>query len=516
MLSQRLGGAVGKVVRSVQVRAMSSAGDGHGEAAQRLSLSTINENLKTMEYAVRGEVPQAAAAMDKKLRAGGDHGLPFDQILYCNIGNPQSVGQKPITYYREMMALVTNPSLLDESKREVAKQLYSESELDRAVEIINMIGTGGTGAYSESMGVRGFREDVCRFIENRDGYPANPDQILLSNGASTAIQMLLTALIADEKDTVMVPIPQYPIYSALITLLGGRQGNYYLDEDNGWAFREEELERAMDESISKGGNPKAIVVINPGNPTGNTMSYEDIATVIRFCHKHQLVLLADEVYQENIYDKERRPFISCKKVLMDLGLPIELASFHSTSKGYAGECGRRGGYMEAVNFKPEVMEQIVKLASSGLCSNLMGQVMCDLMVSPPKSDDETQKLFEKERDEVLSSLGKKAHMVHARLNELPGIVCQPLEGAMYAFPRLELPEYFVEKARKAGKTPDSLYALSLLEHTGICTVPGSGFGQIEGTYHIRMTFLPGTEALTQAMDRFAEHHMMIMENKADN
>ena len=121
---------------------------------------------------------------------------------------------------------------------------------------------------------------------------------------------------------------------------------------------------------------RALVLINPGNPTGQVLSPEAVQDVCKFCKKHGLVLLADEVYQENVYHPTKT-FTSAKKAAFDAGVlgEFELVSFHSTSKGIWGECGRRGGYMELQGFDADVAAQIYKLASSGLCSGLPGQVM---------------------------------------------------------------------------------------------------------------------------------------------
>ncbi len=474
-----------------------------------LRLDNMNERLKEMQYAVRGEVPLRAMAIDRELSAGSSK-YPFRKILYCNIGNPQSMGQPPLSFYRSVLSLVDNPAVMARGSPEELERLFGREEVARAKEILGYV--KNTGAYSESQGVEGIRKNVARFIAERDGYPSEPGNIFLSNGASSSIQWLLTAIISGPEDAVLIPIPQYPIYTALIALMGGKCAGYFLSERTKWSLSESELERAHAHAVTQGQRPRAFVLINPGNPTGNTLSYDDVATVVKFCHRNQLVLLADEVYQENTYNKQQA-FVSCKKVAMDLDLPIELASFHSTSKGFIGECGRRGGYMEMVNFDPEVQAQIVKLASSALCSGLDGQVMTDLMVRGPPKGSRAHEQFERERDQVLANLHQKAAMLHRRLNAIKGVSCQPLEGAMYAFPKLELPDAFVRQATKAGKKPDALYALRLLEETGICTVPGSGFEQEPGTYHIRMTFLPPQDELEQAMDRFADFHAKIMATK---
>ena len=131
---------------------------------------------------------------------------------------------------------------------------------------------------------------------------------------------------------------------------------YYLDENAGWTLTEAELHRAITKARKDGANPKAMVVINPGNPTGQCMGETDLQMIVRFCERERLVLLADEVYQENVY-ADTKSFVSLKKVVRGMGPTFdkfELVSFHSTSKGIIGECGRRGGYMELVGIDPAV------------------------------------------------------------------------------------------------------------------------------------------------------------------
>ena len=271
--------------------------------------------------------------------------------------------------------------------------------MDRAKEIKDMMGGSGTGAYSHSQGVLGIRKDVAEFCKARDGVDCNPDDIFLTNGASSGIGHILTTCISGPNDGVMIPIPQYPIYSATLALLGGKQVGYALDENKGWEGNLEEMERSLEEAKINGINVRAFVLINPGNPTGQVLSESAVRDIVVFCHKHGLVLLADEVYQENVYC-DGKTFTSCKKAAKDAGVlgEFELVSFHSTSKGIYGECGRRGGYMELTGFDRDVFDQIYKLASSGLCSGLPGQVMTSLMVKGPPVGGEVR---ERERAQRL-------------------------------------------------------------------------------------------------------------------
>ena len=192
----------------------------------------------------------------------------------------------------------------------------------------------------------------------------------------------------------MIPVPQYPIYSALITLYGGKMVNYYLDETKNWALDSTELIKSLTKAKDRGTKVKAITVINPGNPTGQVLSYQNVKDIIEFAYDNQIAILADEVYQENIYVDKK--FNSFKKVLNDLGEPyksnVELISFHSISKGLNGECGLRGGYFEFVNIDKYAEEMILKLKSVNLCSNTLGMIGVGLMVNQPKIETNSQEI----------------------------------------------------------------------------------------------------------------------------
>ncbi len=164
---------------------------------KRLTEDTMSPALKGMEYAVRGQVVIAADKINEELKAGTKE-YPFDHIVYTNIGNPHSVGQKPLTWPRQVMALVDLPDKVGVDHPDVGK-LFPADALRRAREIKIGLGGHGSGAYSHSKGVKLFREDVARFIQKRDGgVPSDAEDIFLTNGASDAIKNVLTALVADQ------------------------------------------------------------------------------------------------------------------------------------------------------------------------------------------------------------------------------------------------------------------------------------------------------------------------------
>ena len=288
---------------------------------------------------------------------------------------------------------------------------------------------------------------------------------------------------------------------------------YYLDEENGWAMDIEQLQTSLDAARSNGICVRAFVFINPGNPTGQCLSEENLRDLVKFCHDNRLVMCADEVYQENIYDT-KKPFVSCRKVVGSMPEPYrsgtELVSFHTVSKGAYGECGLRGGYMEMHNIDPEVVEEMYKVASINLSPNTPGQVAVGLMVNPPKMGDVSYPLYRQEKDSLINSLKRRARMITDAFNALEGVVCQETEGAMYSFPRITIPPAAIAAAKAMGKEPDVMYCLELLEETGLSCVPGSGFRQAPGTFHIRTTILPPEDKFQDIIGRFTSFHKNFM------
>jgi len=472
-----------------------------------LTLETINQHVVKAEYAVRGELVILASKYQKSiLSAPTSHGLPFNEIIFCNIGNPQTLGQPSLTFFRQVTASCEYPPLLEKPG------LMPSDVRQRADRLLSSMGKT-TGAYSNSQGVPVVLQDVAKFIQERDGHPSNPDDIFLTDGASVGVQRLLRLLIRDDKDGILIPIPQYPLYSATIDLYGGQKLGYFLNEEAGWKLETPELERVIKESIKNGINPRALVVINPGNPTGNCMDRKSMEEIVDLCYRHKIVLMADEVYQDNIY-RDGQEFVSFKKVLREMGpqyQKLELVSFHSVSKGFYGECGKRGGYLEMVGFQDAIKEQVYKLASIGLCPNLVGQVVVDVMVNPPKPGDESYEQYKKEKEAILSSLKRRAQLLTTALNKLPGMSCQPAEGAMYAFPQITLSPRAVAAAAAQNRVPDAFYCKELLDQTGVCVVPGSGFGQRDGTWHFRTTFLPAENQIQSVVDKMVKFHLKFMD-----
>lgn len=478
--------------------------------AEKLVDRDLNPHALVAKYAVRGRIPTMAEQLKGTLQSDPD-ALPFDKIISANIGNPQQLDQKPITFYRQVLALIEYPDLLSS---EYVSKIFPHDAIDRANEIMeNLV---SVGAYSHSKGVLYFRKCVARYIEDRDDHPADPEDIYLTAGASSAVNYLLSLLSNGPQTGFLIPIPQYPLYTASLALNNATVLPYYLKEEENWSVSANEISDVIKKAKIDGVFPRAIVLINPGNPTGSILTEEKIAEIINVAAENGIVIIADEVYQENVYEGE---FVSVKKVLRDLQKfnkekysNVQLASLHSTSKGMIGECGQRGGYMELIGFDKSVLNQILKLASISLCPPVIGQALVSLMVNPPHESHPSHGPFRSEKLGIYNALKERSHKLYLAFNKMEGVSCQEPQGAMYCFPKLTLSEKAKAAAADVGMAPDEFYCAKLLKNTGVCTVPGSGFGQVPGTWHLRTTFLaPGTEWI----DDWAKFHAEFMKEYKD-
>ena len=483
----------------------------------RLTPETINPHVRAAKYAVRGELAVKSEEYRARL-ARGDTSLPFAQVISANIGNPQQLDQKPITFFRQVLSLLENPQLLEKEDVLLGALGYQPDVVERAKWLLRECGS--VGAYSASNGVPAIKKSIAQFLERecgfhvcfmlcdhpaykcsplgRDGFSADAAHIYLSAGASSGVNTLLHVMCAAPNTGILVPIPQYPLYTATLSVLDATCVPYYLDEARDWGTDLDAIRTAHEKATADGVDVRAVVIINPGNPTGASLPEGDIRGLIDFANQENLVLMADEVYQTNVFVGE---FHSFKGVLrtMQRESPgkydaVELASLHSISKGMVGECGHRGGYFELVGFHPEVEADIYKFVSIMLCAPVVGQCLVELMVNPPRPGDPSYALYRREYDAIFEGLKQRATALHRAFSQMEGVECGPPQGSMYLFPTIHLPPKAVDAAAAEGRTADEFYSLRLLDATGICVVPGSGFGQREGTLHFRTTFLaPGTE-----------------------
>lgn len=395
-------------------------------ATQRgLDLDNINPHVRAAKYAVRGELAVKAEELRVRLTQG-DKTLPFDSVIFANIGNPQQLDQKPITFFRQVLSLVENPSLLE--KPEVLQSAfgYQSDVVERAQALLKDVHS--VGAYSHSQGAPIVRDSVAQFIAERDGFPAHPGDIFCSGGASSGVNTLLNVICNGPQAGVLVPIPQYPLYTATLSLLDAQCVPYNLEEEKAWGTDVSAIRASLAKAKSSGVNVRAIVVINPGNPTGASLSAGDVKNVLDLAVEEDLVVIADEVYQTNVFVGE---FTSFKKRLRQLQQDqpgkydgVQLASLHSVSKGMVGECGQRGGYFELVGFDPEVAAQIYKFVSIMLCPPVIGQCLLEMMVNPPKQGDPSYEQYNHEFSSIRDGLHQRALALYDAFKKMDGVDCQ--------------------------------------------------------------------------------------------
>lgn len=400
-----------------------------------LSINNINPNVIKARYAVRGELAIRAETYRAKLAKGSGEEFPFNKIIAANIGNPQQLDQKPITFFRQVLSILEYPALLE--KEEILKEAlgYKQDVIDRARWLLKEVGS--VGAYSQSQGVPGIRESVANFLERRDGYPANAEHIFLCAGASSGVNTLLNVMCSKPESGILIPIPQYPLYTATLAVLNVRCVPYYLEEAKAWGTDIDTIRESYNKAKAEGTDVKAIVVINPGNPTGASLSEDDVRSVLEFASENKLVVMADEVYQTNVFIGK---FTSFKKVLRDLQKEtpgkydnVELASLNSVSKGMVGECGHRGGYFEFVGFDSEVAAQIYKFISIMLCPPVIGQCLVELMVNPPRKGDLSYPLYRQEYDAIFNGLYERAHALFDAFKRMDGVECQDPQVNLFHF-----------------------------------------------------------------------------------
>lgn len=272
-------------------------------------------------------------------------------------------------------------------------------------------------------------------MAERDGYGADPSTVFLTAGATAGIALILQVICSTSKTGVLIPIPQYPLYKAMVTVLDARPVPYFLDEEHGWAVDAESIEQAIDDAKASGIDVRCICVINPGNPTGSVLTETNITSIFEIAVEKKLVVLADEVYQNNVFSGN---FISFKRVLRDLQKmrpetfdTVELVSLHSTSKGITGEGGHRGGYFELVGFPSDVVEQIYKLCSLSICPPVSGQCVLEMMVNPTSKSEESYEDYRKEQGIIFQSMEGQARVLFSSLNKLEGMSCQKPQVHIY-------------------------------------------------------------------------------------
>ena len=445
----------------------------------------VNPRLLQVEYVVRGRIVKLA----EELTAQGKN------IVFCNIGNPQHFDQKPITFGRQLIAATEDPELLE-------RGIYPEDVVEKARFLLENFNGNSTGSYSPTKGYECIRQAVAKHIAKSDDTDA-PDieNIFLINGASEGGAATLETLITGPKDAILISRPQYPFYSAAIARFGGTAVYYDFNEEEGWTLNREQLKQTAREARNKGLNIKAMVVIDPNNPTGAMLSVDDKKCVIGLAAEYGFSIIADEVYRENTYNAKWDSFSSVLASMPEYKDNIQMINYHSASKGDWGECGKRGGWMRVINpikvkgIDSDIVDIIEeKLMGPRLSPNTPGQVMIYAMVAQPQPGDPSYERFRQEKTENSSAIKRKADLIDNAFSQMEGVKVFGKFNAMYRFPQIWLPK---------GST-DSDYCIDLLHSpAGICITPGSGFS-LPG--HTRWATLPSEAQLNELLPLAVQWH----------
>ncbi|XP_055954050.1 alanine aminotransferase 2-like [Argiope bruennichi] len=475
-------------------------------AKKLLTVDTVNPHVRNMQDVEMSHTVRRAREIERELRKGVMK--PFTEVIRADMNDIQAMGQKPITFIRQVLTTCTYPLLLNDPS------IPSDVKM-RANQILDECGGRSAGSYTYSEGIDLIRLHVAQYIEKRDGFPAEKDDVYLSSGSIEALRSILNVLNLPQNQIpigILAPVPRDPTFTALLDELGIVQINYYLEEDDNWSINTKELAAAF-EAESRFCIPKAILVINPGNPTGSVLSRSNMEDIVLFAARRKLVLLADEAYQFNAF-AQGCYFQSFKKTMMQMDPPydaLELVSFMSGSAGILGECGLRCGCYEMVNLGEDVIKVYKKSICIKMCSTVLGQIALDCMICPPLPTEPSYQNFIQEWTDIMQSLNEKAIILINCLNEISGFECNPLTAATFVFPKIYLPQKAIDEAKTKGVSPDTFYALNLLEETGICSQPGALYGQLPGTYHLRFTILPSKEKILKMSEMIRRFHTSFIQ-----
>lgn len=328
-------------------------------------------------------------------------------------------------------------------------------------------------SYSASEGVPEAREAIRRDAEDRKGI-RGIREIFIGHGASEPIELLLTALL-EPGEGVLVPRPGYPLYGAVLAKLGARAVEYDLDESRHWQPDPDAVERLVDAGC------RALVLINPNNPTGSIADRATLERLLEIAARHRLVVLSDEIYDRMLIDDDAT--LTSTAALRD---DVPVATFGGLSKVWLGP-GLRIGW-SILSGPQDALEPLVDAMGRLVRARLCASHPVQWAIKPALEGANTHIA------EVNAKLRSRRDLTVARINAIPGWHCVPPRGAFYAFPSFRL-----------GALDDvTLVRDMILEH-GVVLVHGSGFGQREGTQHVRIVFLPPEPLLEEAYAKLAAY-----------
>ncbi len=386
----------------------------------------VSPRIGRFSYAIRNIVVEA-----QRVEAAGRH------VRYLNIGDPILFGfQTPL----------------------------------HLIEAVEKALREGHNGYGPSAGIQAAREAVAA-EDTAKGWPISPDRVYITAGTSEGIELALTALL-DEHGEVLVPMPTYPLYTAVIAKIGAHARYYRTDPQQDWVPDLDHLATLVTPQT------RAIVIIDPNNPTGATYPTPVRKALLEFADRHGLVVLADEVYADLGYDSAVPPIGS-----FDHDAPV--ISFSSLSKAYLAP-GWRTGWL-SIGRSPrldDVAAATRKLADGRLCSTVPMQYAVTAALNGDRSH---QTVFR-------AALKERATITGERLRAMPGVTCMTPKAGFYAMPRVNLPP---------GKT-DEDYVLGLLRATGVLCVYGSGFGLPADEGYLRIVFLASPSELAEIYGLMAD------------
>ncbi len=398
---------------------------------------TQSRKLQHVRYDVRGPILTEA----QRLEAEGH------KILKLNIGNPAPFG-------------------------------FEAPEAILADMIHNLPDAQG---YSDSRGIYSARTAVAQYYQSRGLLDTSVEDVFIGNGVSELISMVLTAFI-DDGNEILVPAPDYPLWTGAVSLTGGTPVHYRCDESNGWNPDLDDIESKITE------NTFALVVINPNNPTGAVYSEETVRGLVDIARRHQLVLMSDEIYEKILFaDDVSQPVHHHTATYA--GDDVLTLTFSGLSKAYR-VCGYRAGWVMVSGPKhlaEDFLEGLTLLANMRMCANVPAQHAIQTALGGYQSINELVvpggRFYEQ---------SKTAWRL---LNEIPGVSCVEPHGALYCFPRLDPEVYPIES--------DEAFVIDLLRAKRILVTHGTGFNWFEPD-HFRLVTLPDVDMLTEAIGRIAD------------
>ncbi|MFE5774822.1 pyridoxal phosphate-dependent aminotransferase [Brachybacterium sp. NPDC056505] len=394
---------------------------------------TQSSKLRDVCYEIRGPIPAEAARMEAE----------GHKIIKLNIGNPAPFG------------------------------FEAPDEI-----LVDMIRTLPTAqGYSDSKGIVSARRAVAQYYQTKGMPGMELDDIYLGNGVSELIQMTCQALV-DDGDEVLVPSPDYPLWTASVSLAGGKAVHYRCDEEQNWWPDVSDLADKVTERT------KAIVVINPNNPTGSVYPEHVLKQIVEVARKHDLLILADEIYDKILYDDAVHTHVAA------LAPDLLTITFNGLSKAYR-VAGFRAGWMALYGPKDDAenfIEGLDVLSNMRLCPNVPAQHVVATALGGYQSVDELLLPGGRLRDQ--------RDVAYEGLSEIPGVSVVKAQGALYMFPRIDTEMYDIES--------DEQFAMDLLRSKKLLVTQGTGFNYPVSD-HFRLVTLPDVGLLADAVDRIADH-----------